>query len=346
MCTASGYICSHFFFPIPLWNLTYPGMLWRAANEGVKLHIFIRISPRSHTQHKALFVPQETVVPQYYHITKADRLWFFFSFFFFKIRGCLYVSLVVSKLLDPNDSPASASWVAGTFRQTFPWPTWGCPSREKKKKIEQLGQWDPQPERRSREGGRSPRDPQVRAGAEPSSRARAGAQGRPHIPRTWRRSQARGPPTPAPAEAPSPPFPLRRTRAQVREAAPAGGPCSRGPAMEYIRTPKVGGLGGGGREGGMLSLSARGCPAGSWTASEGGAGGSLASPCALRGRPFSCSLTGLAGANLLSLGEGGRFVGCAVDAGVGRRERTLIVSWVTRFFYLFGSRLSLPPQKK
>lgn len=166
----------------------------------------------------------------------------------------------------------------------------------------------------------------MRAGAEPSSRARAGAQGRPHIPRTWRRSQARGPPTPAPAEAPSPPFPLRRTRAQVREAAPAGGPCSRGPAMEYIRTPKVGGLGGGGREGGMLSLSARGCPAGSWTASEGGAGGSLASPCALRGRPFSCWLTGLAGANLLSLGEGGRFVGCAVDAGVGRRERTLIVS--------------------
>lgn len=124
------------------------------------------------------------------------------------------------------------------------------------------------------------------------------------------------------------------------------GPCSRGPAMEYIRTPKVGGLSGGGREGGMLSLSARGCPAGSWTASEGGAGGSLASPCALRGRPFSCWLTGLAGANLLSLGEGGRFVGCAVDAGVGRRERTLIVSWVTRFFYLFGSRLPPPPKKK
>lgn len=58
-------------------------MLWRAANEGVKLHIFIRISPRSHTQHKALFVPQETVVPQYYHITKADRLWFFFFLLFF-----------------------------------------------------------------------------------------------------------------------------------------------------------------------------------------------------------------------------------------------------------------------
>jgi hypothetical protein len=65
------------------------------------------------------------------------------------------------------------------------------------------------------------------------------------------------------------------------------GPCRRGPAMEHIRTPKVGGPGGGGREGGGM-LSARGCPAGSWTANEGGAGGALASPRALRGRSFSC----------------------------------------------------------
>jgi hypothetical protein len=51
----------------------------------------------------------------------------------------------------------------------------------------------------------------VRAGAEPRSQARAGAQ---HHRRTWRRSQGRDPPTPAAAEAPSPPFPLRRTRAR------------------------------------------------------------------------------------------------------------------------------------
>lgn len=139
---------------------------------------------------------------------------------------------------------------------------------------------------RKLEGEQSPRvrDPQVRAGAEPLSQARAGAQ---HTRRTWRRSQGRDPPTAAPAEAPSPPFPSRRTRAQVREAAPAVGPCRRGPAMEHIRTPKVGGPGGGGREGrGMLS--APGCTAGSWTANEGGAGGALASPRALRGRSFSC----------------------------------------------------------
>lgn len=147
--------------------------------------------------------------------------------------GCLSL-LYCSKLPDPNDPPASASCVAGNtgkrhhsqledaHLEKYP-VTWAVRSSARERK---------------REGVQSPRvrPRQVRASAEPLSQARAGAQ---HNRRTWRRSQARDPPTPAPAEAPSPPLPLRRTRAQVREAAPAGDPADAGPPWSTSARPRL-----------------------------------------------------------------------------------------------------------
>lgn len=115
------------------------------------------------------------------------------------------------------------------------------------KRSERLSRRRPQPER-GREGCRQDRwqerrDPRSRAARAPYAHVPA-LRGRR---RTWRRSQASQPPAPG-SEVPSPRPSCHAVHARRCVKARRPVLCRRGPAMEHIRTPKVGGTraGGGG----------------------------------------------------------------------------------------------------